>query len=75
MDMTGFGRDGLRGEVGLASNGIERKAGVAETRTARGRSRPSAPEANVASALRTAYEEAIKEDVPAEFLALLDKLS
>ena len=29
----------------------------------------------VSNALRTAYEEAVKEDVPAEFLDLLNKLS
>lgn len=29
----------------------------------------------VARALKTAYEEAVKEDVPAEFLDLLNKLS
>lgn len=29
----------------------------------------------VAAALRSAYEEAVREDVPTEFLDLLDKLS
>lgn len=29
----------------------------------------------VSNALRTAYEEAVREDVPAEFLDLLNKLS
>ena len=32
-------------------------------------------DSQVAAALRSAYEEAVKEDVPAEFLDLLGKLS
>ena len=32
------------------------------------------PDGHVAGALRTAYEETVREDVPAEFLDLLGKL-
>ena len=33
------------------------------------------PETHVASALRSAYEETVRETIPDEFLALLGKLS
>lgn len=36
---------------------------------------PAGGDPQVSRALRTAYEETVKEDVPAEFLDLLNKLS
>ncbi|QJU60398.1 hypothetical protein HL653_01930 [Sphingomonas sp. AP4-R1] len=37
--------------------------------------KPGAPESHVANALKTAYEDAVREDVPDEFIDLLGKLS
>lgn len=37
--------------------------------------RPDGPETHIGSALRTAYEETVRESVPDEFLDLLGKLN
>ena len=63
------GRAGLKTEKKGAATPRERggqKAGSAAS---------AAPDTHVAAALRTAYEEAVREDVPPEFLDLLGKLS
>lgn len=39
------------------------------------RKKPGGPESHVANALKTAYEDAVREDVPDEFMDLLGKLS
>jgi hypothetical protein len=41
----------------------------------KGRGTSSASDTHVANALRSAYEEAVREDVPPEFLDLLGKLA
>lgn len=41
----------------------------------RSKAAPAEADTQVAAALRSAYEEAVREDVPAEFLDLLGKLS
>ena len=45
-----------------------------DAKPARRRS-PRAPDTHVANALRCAYEDAVREDVPREFLDLLGKLA
>ncbi|WP_404710107.1 NepR family anti-sigma factor [Sphingomonas sp. MMS24-J13] len=69
-----------RGAFGLTADNSDKKPKSAGTKAAgkgkpgsKGSARGSDP--HVANALRTAYEEAVKEDVPAEFLDLLGKLS
>jgi anti-sigma factor NepR-like protein len=67
--------DILRGAFGLTADktskvtGRDKQASGTAKRVARG------PDPHVAHALRNAYEEAISEDVPQEFLDLLGKLN
>ncbi len=64
-----------RGALGLTADktskvtGRDRKASGTGKRSARAR------DPHVANALRNAYEEAVSEDVPQEFLDLLGKLT
>ena len=60
------------GATGLAAEKTKRPGEKGAGRKGRG-SRTA--ESHVANALRSAYEEAVKEDVPSEFLDLLGKLS
>lgn len=62
------------GDKGLTSEKIMRSS-VRSRSTFRPNLGDKRPDSQVASALRTAYEETVKEDVPAEFLDLLGKLS
>jgi len=70
-------RPDFRGTTGLAADKTKRqgaKAPSASNGGRKGRGGRTA-ESHVANALRSAYEEAVKEDVPSEFLDLLGKLS
>jgi len=60
------------GDRGLTA---DKTSKAAEQGGAPGADKALAGDAQVAAALRQAYEEAVREDVPAEFLDLLDKLS
>ena len=62
------GKTGLKADR-KASAGPRDRAGRDQTDDA------AARDTHVAAALRSAYEEAVREDVPAEFLDLLGKLS
>jgi hypothetical protein len=67
--------DLLRGAFGLTADNSDKKpksAGKGKSGS-KGGARGSDP--HVSNALRSAYEEAVKEDIPAEFLDLLGKLS
>ena len=67
--------DILQGAFGLTADnkskaaGPDKQASVTVKRGARG------PDPHVANALRNAYEEAVSENVPQEFLDLLGKLT
>jgi len=70
-------RPDIWGTTGLAAEktkgqGARRQSASGGVRKGRG-SRTA--QSHVANALRSAYEEAVKEDVPSEFLDLLGKLS
>jgi hypothetical protein len=64
----------LQGAVGLTADKKTRTAGRAKTGTGAGVKRARNPDQHIANALRSAYEEAIQEDVPPEFLDLLGRL-
>ena len=70
----GWGGFGFLGVLGLAANSDDRVAGP-DAKSGRGKRASRAPDAHVANALRSAYEEAVREDVPSEFLDLLGKLA
>ena len=60
----------------VGSNAVGTKAAPSSAKRARSARRgPAATEAHMARALRTAYEQTVSEDVPAEFLDLLGKLA
>jgi hypothetical protein len=68
--------DLLRGAFGLTADKKPNAAGKGKAGPAGGGApgaRGSDP--HISNALRSAYEEAVKEDVPAEFLDLLGKLN
>jgi hypothetical protein len=69
-------RDGcpglIGGAIGLVADTTGRKPDGDETIPRR---KPGKGEPHVADALRTAYEETVRESVPDEFLDLLGKLS
>lgn len=70
---TGAAVTKRQGVFGLAANDKGREQ---QTRSdARAKRGGGAGDAHVAEALRSAYEQAVREDVPAEFLDLLGKLS
>ena len=67
--------DLLRGAFGLMA---DKKPGTAEkgkSGSAGGRRGKRGADPHISNALRSAYEEAVKEDVPSEFLDLLGKLN
>ena len=74
---SAFGGSDIWGTTGLASEKIKRPGAKGQSPAGAARKgrgvRPA--ESHVANALRSAYEETIKEDVPNEFLDLLGKLS
>ncbi|PZU11810.1 NepR family anti-sigma factor [Sphingomonas sp.] len=63
----------IQGAQGLVADKKGRGAGGGD-RPSR-RKKPGGPESHVANALKTAYEDAVREEVPDEFLDLLGKLS
>jgi hypothetical protein len=68
--------DLLRGAFGLTAEKKPKTAGKAKAGPAgAGASGTRGSDPHISNALRSAYEEAVKEDVPAEFLDLLGKLS
>jgi hypothetical protein len=67
--------DQLRGAFGLTADRKPKTAGKGKSGSAGGASGLRGADPHVSHALRSAYEEAVKEDVPAEFLDLLGKLN
>jgi hypothetical protein len=67
--------DLLRGTFGLTADKKPKTAGKAKSGSAGGTTGARATDPHISNALRSAYEEAVKEDVPAEFLDLLGKLN
>lgn len=65
----------LQGAVGLTADKKMKTSGRARTGAGGGVKRTRNPDQHISNALRSAYEEAIQEDVPPEFLDLLGKLS
>ena len=61
-----------RGAFGLTADKKPKSAAKGKAASARG---GRGTDAHVSNALRSAYEEAIREDVPPEFLDLLGKLN
>jgi hypothetical protein len=74
---SAFGGSDIWGTTGLASEKIKKPGAKGPSASGAGRkgraARPA--DSHVANALRSAYEETVKEDVPSEFLDLLGKLS
>ena len=74
---SAFGRSDIWGTTGLASEKNKKPGAGGPSASGAGRkgrgTRPA--DSHVANALRSAYEEAVREDVPSEFLDLLGKLS
>lgn len=64
-----------RGAFGLTGEKKPTMAAKGKTGTAAGKRAARGADPHVSNALRSAYEEAVKEDVPSEFLDLLGKLS
>ncbi len=66
----------LEGITGLSSNDDDGQQPAVETLASKsgGKRKGTAPDA-VGKALRSAYDEALREDVPDDFLYLLGKLS
>jgi hypothetical protein len=67
-----LGFEVIQGAYGLVADKKVRDGSGEKTSR---RKKPGAPESHVANALKTAYEDAVREDVPDEFLDLLGKLS
>jgi hypothetical protein len=61
-----------QGAFGLVADKKGRDGGGDETSR---RKKPGGPESHVANALKTAYEDAVRENVPDEFIGLLGKLT
>lgn len=55
--------------------GASRPDRSARSAKARGRKTTAEPDSSVGNALRSVYQQTVKEDVPREFLDLLDKLT
>lgn len=68
-DVTG----GDRKDVGAGASGSDAK-GVKPGAARKRRGAPAKEEAQVANALRSVYQKAVEEDIPAEMLDLLSKL-
>ncbi|NIJ07641.1 hypothetical protein FHS31_001237 [Sphingomonas vulcanisoli] len=64
-----------RGFPGLAVEKRGREVKPAAGNNPRKKRGSSEPDTHIASSLRSAYEEAVREDIPQEFLDLLGKLS
>jgi hypothetical protein len=64
-----------RGAFGLTADKTSKVTGRAKQASGTGKRGARGHDPHVANALRNAYEEAVSEDVPKEFLDLLDKLS
>ena len=64
----------MQGAYGLTADKKSRTAARDKAQAA-GKRGSRGADPHVADALRSAYEEAIREDVPAEFLDLLGKLN
>jgi len=75
QDQVRLDDDIQRGAFGLTANKTPRTAGRDTGASGTGKRAARGPDPLVANALRNAYEEAVSEDVPQEFLDLLSKLS
>ena len=64
-----------RGAFGLTAGKTSKAAGREKRASGTGKRGTRGHDPHVANALRSAYEEAIREDVPQEFIDLLGKLS
>jgi hypothetical protein len=64
-----------RGAFGLTADNTSKATGRDKQASGTGKRGARGPDPHVANALRNAYQEAIGEDVPQEFLDLLGKLS
>lgn len=64
----------IQGADGLVVDKKGRGGGGSGDKPSR-KKKPGGPESHVANALKTAYEDAVREDVPDEFIDLLGKLS
>ena len=64
-----------RGAFGLTANKTPNTAGRDKSASGAGKRMSRGRDPLVANALRNAYEEALSEDVPREFIDLLSKLS
>jgi hypothetical protein len=68
--------DLLRGAFGLTADKKPKTAGKGKAGSASGGTAGArGTDPHISNALRSAYEEAVREDVPTEFLDLLGKLS
>jgi hypothetical protein len=63
----------IQGAHGLVAD-MKGRGGSGGEKPAR-KKKSGGPESHVANALKTAYEDAVREDVPDEFMDLLGKLS
>ncbi len=68
-----MGFEVIQGAFGLVADKKGRDEGSGEKSYRR--KKPGGPESHVANALKTAYEDAVRENVPDEFIDLLGKLS
>ncbi len=64
-----------RGAFGLTADKISKVAGRDKKASGSGKRAARGHDPHVANALRNAYEEAVSENVPQEFLDLLGKLT
>jgi len=64
-----------RGAYGLTADKTSKAIGRNKQASGTGKRNARGHDPHVANALRSAYEEAIREDVPQEFIDLLGKLS
>ncbi len=68
-----LGFEVIQGAHSLVADRKSRDGSGADTSSRK--KKPGGPDTHVANALKTAYEDAVREDVPDEFLDLLGKLS
>ena len=64
-----------RGAVGLTADKTSKVAGRQSQASGTGKRDARGHDPHVANALRNAYQEAVSEDIPQEFLDLLGKLT
>ena len=67
--------DILQGAFGLTADNTSKVTGREKLETGVAKRGARGPDPHVANALRNAYEEAVSENVPQEFLDLLGKLT